>query len=137
MLALLLATVPAAYAATPGAPADSVTRQEFDIGRATVAFMATAATSPLTDDKGARQAGMFYVAYTRDEADAGSRPLTFVFNGGPGASSAYLHPGALGPRIVAFGPQGQMPGPASGLIDNPDHWLDLTDLVFIDAVGTD
>jgi carboxypeptidase C (cathepsin A) len=60
-----------------------------------------------------------------------------VLNGGPGSSSAYLHLGALGPRIVPFGPNGQLPDPsAAKLVDNPDNWLDLTDLVFIDPVGT-
>jgi len=137
VLALLfLAAVPVAYAATLDGPADSVTHHQFQVGDASVAFTATAATLPLTDDKGERQAGIFYVAYTRDEADAERRPVTFVFNGGPGSSSAYLHLGALGPRIVSFGPQGQMLAPAAKLVDNPDHWLDLTDLVFIDPVGT-
>lgn len=136
MALLVLAAVPVAHAATPDAPADSVTHHQFQVGDASVAFTVTAATLPLTDDKGERQAGMFYVAYTRDEANAERRPVTFVFNGGPGASSAYLHLGALGPRVVSFGPRGEMPTPAAKLIDNPDHWLDLTDLVFIDPVGT-
>jgi carboxypeptidase C (cathepsin A) len=137
LLALLfLAFVPVAFAATPDGPTDSVTHHEFKVGAASVAFTATAATLPLVNDKGERQAGMFYVAYTRDDANTERRPLTFVFNGGPGASSAYLHLGALGPRIVPFGPDGQMPPPTAGLVDNPDHWLDLTDLVFIDPVGT-
>jgi len=136
LVLLLFAAVSVAHAATPDAPADSVTHHQVRIGDASVAFTATAATMPLADDKGERQAGMFYVAYVRDGADAERRPITFVFNGGPGSSSAYLHLGALGPRTVPFGPQGQMPPPASGLIDNPDHWLDLTDLVFIDPVGT-
>lgn len=117
-------------------PAPSITHQKFRIGGAEVAFTATAATLPLTSAKGERQAGMFYVAYTRDGAAHETRPITFVFNGGPGASSAYLHIGALGPRIVDFGPDGQIPQPPGRLIDNPDSWLDLSDLVFIDSVGT-
>ena len=133
---LLLLAVPAAWAATPDAPADSITHHEFKVGEASVAFTATAATLPFTNDKGEGRAGIFYVAYTRDEANADRRPITFVFNGGPGASSAYLHLGALGPRIVPFGPEGQMPEPAAKLVDNPDHWLDLTDLVFVDPAGT-
>jgi carboxypeptidase C (cathepsin A) len=137
LLALLvIAVAPLARAAVPDAPADSVTHHAFGIGGANVAFTVTTAIMPLTDDKGERRAGMFHVAYTRDGANPDRRPITFVFNGGPGASSAYLHLGALGPRIVPFGAQGQMPSPAARPVDNPDHWLDLTDLVFIDPVGT-
>ncbi|TMJ23392.1 MAG: hypothetical protein E6G95_19580 [Alphaproteobacteria bacterium] len=137
VLGLLVAlAVSAAQAATPDAAPDSVTHHQFKVGAASVDFTVTAATLPLTDDKGERRAGMFHVAYTRDGADPDRRPITFVFNGGPGASSAYLHLGALGPRIVAFGADGTMPAPAAKLVDNPDHWLDLTDLVFVDPVGT-
>ena len=64
------------------------------------------------------------------------RPITFVFNGGPGAASAYLHLGALGPRIIATAADGKfLPSPQK-LIDNPDTWLDMSDLVFVDPVGT-
>ena len=133
---LLLLAVPAAWAATPDAPAESITHHQVKVGEASVAFTATAATLSFANDKGEGRAGIFYVAYTRDEANPDRRPITFVFNGGPGASSAYLHLGALGPRIVPFGPEGQMPEPAAKLVDNPDHWLDLTDLVFVDPAGT-
>lgn len=133
---LLLLAVPAAWAATPDAPAESITHHRFKVGEESVAFTATAATLPFAIDKGDGRAGIFYVAYTRDEANAERRPITFVFNGGPGASSAYLHLGALGPRIVPFGSEGQLPEPAAKLVDNPDHWLDLTDLVFVDPAGT-
>jgi carboxypeptidase C (cathepsin A) len=139
VLGLLAAATafPSAYAATPpdSAP-DSVTHHQFTVGGQNVDFTVTSATLALDDDKGERHAGIFHVAYTRDKADPDRRPITFVFNGGPGASSAYLHLGALGPRIVPFGPEGQMPEPSAKLVDNPDHWLDLTDLVFVDPVGT-
>jgi carboxypeptidase C (cathepsin A) len=135
LVLLLLVAVPAA-AATPDDPADSITHHHFTVGEQSVAFTATAATLGLNNDKGERQAGIFYVAYTRDGAIPDRRPITFVFNGGPGASSAYLHLGALGPRILPFGSAGQMPDAAAKLVDNPDHWLDLTDLVFVDPVGT-
>jgi carboxypeptidase C (cathepsin A) len=136
-LGLLVAlAVSTAQAAAPDAAPDSVTHHQFTVGAESVDFTVTAATLPLTDDKGERRAGIFHVAYTRDGANVDRRPVTFVFNGGPGASSAYLHLAALGPRIVSFGPDGQMPEPAARLVDNPDHWLDLTDLVFVDPVGT-
>lgn len=118
-----------------GAPVDAVTRQRFKIAGTDVAFTVTAGTLPMLDSKGERVAWMFYVAYTRDGAPRESRPVTFAFNGGPGASSAYLHIGTMGPKIASFGDGPQVKSPAR-LVDNPDSWLDLTDLVFIDPIGT-
>ncbi len=80
-------------------------------------------------------AEIFHVAYLREEA-AGDRPLTFVFNGGPGAASAYLHVGAVGPRRVAFGADGTAGPPPVRIVDNAESWLPFTDLVFVDPVGT-
>lgn len=65
-----------------------------------------------------------------------NRPITFVFNGGPGAAAAYLHLGGLGPRCVRFHPDGTAPPPPATLDDNADTWLRFTDLVFIDPIGT-
>ncbi|WP_249012314.1 S10 family peptidase [Conexibacter sp. DBS9H8] len=99
-----------------------------------------------TDEKPAAE--IFSVAYlvTADadaDADAGGdanrrpeRPVTFVFNGGPGSSSAYLQMGALGPTRVAFPPDGRLPAMPPKLVDNDDSWLPFTDLVFIDPIGT-
>ena len=78
---------------------------------------------------------MFYTAYVLKGADAAKRPLTFAFNGGPGAASAFLHLGLAGPRIADFGPSGY-DGAAAKLKDNPDTWLTFTDLVMIDPVST-
>src|SRR5581483_9793421 len=64
------------------------------------------------------------------------RPVTFVFNGGPGASSAYLHLGAMGPKAIEVTDKGEVVGPPSRLSDNDSSWLDFTDLVFVDPVGT-
>lgn len=64
------------------------------------------------------------------------RPVTFVFNGGPGAAAVWLHLGAAGPRRVKLTEDGQALPPPGQLEDNPDCWLDATDLVFIDPVGT-
>jgi carboxypeptidase C (cathepsin A) len=135
---LSIALVVPVFAQEPAnnVPADSVTHHRFKAGGGEASFTATAGTLPITDKKGERQASVFYVAYTRDGAAPDARPVTFVFNGGPGASSAYLHLGALGPRVVEFGSDGQAPALPVHLIDNPDSWLDLTDLVFIDPVGT-
>jgi carboxypeptidase C (cathepsin A) len=81
-------------------------------------------------------AEMFHVAYLVQSDDASQRPLTFVFNGGPGAASAYLHMGALGPKRVSFHPDGSLPKPPVRLVDNFESWLSFTDLVFIDPIGT-
>ena len=79
-------------------------------------------------------AEMFSVAYLAKRD--GDRPVTFVFNGGPGASSAYLHMGAVGPTRVAFPADGTLPPMPPRLVANEDSWLAFTDLVFVDPVGT-
>jgi carboxypeptidase C (cathepsin A) len=80
---------------------------------------------------------VFYVAYTRDDAsDSSKRPITFTFNGGPGAASIWLHLGALGPRRVEMGDAGSLLPPPYKLVDNEFSLLDVTDLVFIDPVST-
>ncbi len=92
-----------------------------------------------TDDKFDGQqakAEVFIVAYTADAADAGSRPVTFAFNGGPGSSSVWLHLGVLGPRRVIMGDAGDLLPPPYGLADNQQTLLRHSDLVFIDPVST-
>ncbi len=127
------------HAAPPPAllPPDAVTKHELRLGPEVVQYTATAGSLPLKDEKGEKQADIFYVAFLRDDvADKASRPVTYAFNGGPGAASAYLDLGALGPRAIDFGAEGK-PTPASDRVaDNPDSWLPFTDLVFIDPVGT-
>ncbi len=81
-------------------------------------------------------AHMFHTSYVDPTANVGQRPLTFVFNGGPGAASAYLHMGALGPKRVCFGKNGSLPPGSTRIVDNLETWLAFTDLVFIDPVGT-
>ena len=90
---------------------------------------------PLRDAHGKTLANIFYVAYRREPQDA-KRPITFVFNGGPGAASAYLHLGAIGPKTIAVTAKGEVQGPPPRLVDNDASWLDFTDLVFVDPVGT-
>ena len=80
-------------------------------------------------------AEIFAVSYVADPPDE-KRPVTFVFNGGPGASSAYLHLGAVGPQRVEWPPDGSLPTVPPKLAQNEASWLAFSDLVFIDPVGT-
>jgi carboxypeptidase C (cathepsin A) len=115
-------------------PPDSATDHTIEIGGEKLAYTATAGTLSLFDQNGERSAAIFYTAYTLKDAAPGARPVTFAFNGGPGAASAYLHLGAVGPRVaeIATGTSAATPQVQT----NPDTWLKFTDLVFIDPVGT-
>ncbi|MBK8988649.1 MAG: peptidase S10 [Chloroflexi bacterium] len=82
------------------------------------------------------KAAIFFVAYTREDADPATRPITFAFNGGPGSSSVWLHLGLLGPKRVLADEDGNAPPPPYRLVNNDYSLLDQTDLVFIDPVST-
>lgn len=99
-------------------------------------YTATAGRLVLKEESGPSDASVFFTAYTVENADLHKRPLTFVFNGGPGTATAWLHMGALGPRKIKLEPDGGVPAPPYVLVDNPDTILDRTDLIFIDAPGT-
>lgn len=116
-------------------PSDSVTEKQINVGGRTLSYTATAGTFSLYDQTGERSAAIYYTAYTLKGADRATRPVTFAFNGGPGAASVFLNLGMAGPRVADFGPEGR-DGAAAKLVDNPDTWLTFTDLVFIDPVGT-
>jgi carboxypeptidase C (cathepsin A) len=115
-------------------PGDAVTEHSIDTPVGKLSYTATAGTFPLFDQSGERSAAVFYTAYVAKTNDQ-RRPLTFVFNGGPGAASAFLNLGLVGPRVAEFGMAGH-DGANVRLIDNPDTWLAFTDLVLIDPVGT-
>ena len=115
-------------------PADAVTEHSIDTSLGKIAYTATAGTLAFYDQSGDQSASVFYTAYVAKGA-AANRPLTFVFNGGPGAASAFLHLGLVGPRIVDFGPEARDAAHAT-MRDNPDTWLAFTDLVLIDPIGT-
>jgi carboxypeptidase C (cathepsin A) len=120
-------------------PAPQTTDHSLEIAGRMLHYQAKAGTLSLLSGSGGVTAEVFYVAYTVPPSEVPSgnrRPITFVFNGGPGAASAYLHLGALGPRVIATAADGAfLPSPQK-LIDNPDTWLDMSDLVFVDPVGT-
>ncbi len=114
-------------------PADSITEHRLSTEGSPLEYQATAGTLDLYGQDGRQTAKVFYTAYVAEGPSP--RPVTFAFNGGPGAASAYLHLGLAGPKVVDFGLDGNS-GTSPSLVDNPDSWLQFTDLVFIDPVGT-
>jgi carboxypeptidase C (cathepsin A) len=121
-------------------PPDAITEHAVAIAGRTLAFIATAGTLALFDQTGERSAAIYYTAYVAknreknaDKTIEPSRPVTFAFNGGPGAASAFLTLGLVGPRIAEFPAEDAA---AARLTDNPQTWLAFTDLVMIDPVGT-
>lgn len=116
-------------------PKDSITEHQLEISGRSLAYTATAGTLDLYDQGGKRSAAVYYTSYlAKDDKKGRPRPITFVFNGGPGAASAFLNLGLVGPRVLDFGPSGR-DGANAKLIDNPQSWLDFTDLVLIDPIG--
>ena len=80
---------------------------------------------------------IFFTAYVLDQTvEKSKRPITFAFNGGPGASSVWLHMGAVGPKRVAVEELDGTSSPPYSVRENDYSWLPFTDLVFIDPVGT-
>jgi carboxypeptidase C (cathepsin A) len=112
------------------------TRHTLNLPAHTLDYRATAETIGLTDRKGEAVASVYTVSYLADAPAGQQRPVAFVFNGGPGAASVFLHLGALGPRILETPASGAVPDPPVRLIDNQSTWLLFTDLVFVDPVGT-
>src|SRR5215472_7331081 len=117
----------------PPFPADKTVRQSIQLGGRTLNYDATVGSLPVLDEKGKTVANVMFIAYTVPGA---ARPVTFALNGGPGASSVFLNVGAIGPKRVQFGAEGDSPSDAAIARDNAGTWLDFTDLVFIDPVGT-
>jgi carboxypeptidase C (cathepsin A) len=114
----------------------SITHHSAKIGGQQISYTATAGTYVIKADDGTPKAVMFYVAYTKDGVqDPARRPVSFVYNGGPGSASLFTHMG-MGPKRIALTTDGHgMPAPYS-IVDNEDSFLDATDLVFIDAIST-
>ncbi|MCF3640583.1 carboxypeptidase [Rhizobium sp. TRM95111] len=115
-------------------PADSSREFRLQLDGRSLPYAATAGTLALFGQDGKVSARLFYTAYVAKDAGA-DRPVTFVFNGGPGAASAYLHLGLVGPRLLPLD-GGDSDGTRPALVDNADSWLAFTDLVLIDPVGT-
>jgi carboxypeptidase C (cathepsin A) len=124
--------------ATPVPPEkNSATSHEMTLGGKSIRYTATAGNLLIQGDDSQPNASMFYVAYTLEGVtDMRSRPLTFLYNGGPGSASMWLHMGSIGPvRVVTSSPEATGPGPYE-VTSNTYSLLDKSDLVFIDAIGT-
>lgn len=119
-------------------PEPIVTKHELRVGGRTLRYTATTGRLAITNEQsGQTEAQMFFIAYTLDGAPPKSqRPLMFSFNGGPGASSVWMHLGMIGPKRVRMNDDGAYPPPPFVLEDNEHTFLDFADLVFIDTVGT-
>lgn len=113
-----------------------VTSHSVTIDGRSITYKATAGTLLIRDDKGKPTISMFYVAYTVDGGKSTHRPVTFMYNGGPGSSSMWLHMGSFGPVRVANQGDKPIPPPPYTTVPNQYSLLDKTDLVFIDAPGT-
>jgi carboxypeptidase C (cathepsin A) len=112
----------------------SVTSHEITVGGQLLKYTATAGNLLIRDDDDQPNASMFYVAYTLNEP-SDRRPVTFLYNGGPGSASMWLHMGSVGPvRVVTSAPDATGPGPYQ-IVSNQHTLLDKSDLVFIDAIG--
>ena len=130
------ANTPPAASEAHRLPPDSTTKQTLDLPGRTLSFTATAGSIRLFDEKREPQADIAYTAYQLDGTDRATRPVTFVFNGGPGASSAWLQLGNNGPWRVSINADQVTPSTVLDPEPNADTWLDFTDLVYIDPVGT-
>jgi len=126
-----------AAAPAPAKEESSVTDHTIRIGGQTIPYKATAATILLKNEKDEQTALIYYTAYTRSDAkDLSQRPVSFVYNGGPGSSSVWLHMGSFAPRRVITVNAGATPPAPYKFAENANCLLDKTDLVFIDPVGT-
>ena len=137
------ASEPAAAAATPreevAGPAEekiSQTSHTIRLDGREIKYTATAGTLPIRLDNGQVVARMFFVAYTKDGEDTRTRPLSFLYNGGPGAATVWLHMGSFAPRHVQMAEDGFQPAPPYHLVDNENSLIDVTDMVFVDAIST-
>lgn len=143
----LTSTSPALAQATPGSvsetapsvgrlPGPSITHHELTLPNRSLAFRTEASAVTIISPGGEEEADIAFVAYQLDGSDSAQRPVTFLVNGGPGASSAYLQIGAIGPWILPLGGDRIAPSQSADLRPNAETWLDFTDLVFVDPVGT-
>lgn len=131
----LIADAEEAWVRPPVDEQASVSKGSVTVGGQRIAYTATAGTLTIRDNDGKPTASVFYTAYTRDGAAPSQRPVTFFYNGGPGSATVWLHMGSFGPmRVTTGNPEYVRPAPY-GFASNPYSMLDMTDLVFVDAIG--
>ena len=117
----------------PPLPPEAHVQQSIELAGKPLHYTVTVGPLPVRDAKGKTAGQVVVTAYT---VEGENRPVTFALNGGPGASSVYLNFGAIGPKHLSVGNEGDSPSDPAVLSDNPGTWLDFTDLVFIDPIGT-
>ena len=113
-----------------------LTKKTFVIAGKSLSFTVETGYMAWKDDKNEQKANVFYTSYIKDGELEGKRAISFAFNGGPGSSSLWLHLGCLGPKRIVMNELGNAPAPHYELTNNESSWLDMTDIVFIDPVGT-
>jgi carboxypeptidase C (cathepsin A) len=116
----------------PPLPADAHVAQTMQLDGKMLHYTVTVGTLPVYDQS--KKTGE--VVFTSYAIEGPDRPVTFAFNGGPGAASVFLNFGAIGPKHLEFGDQGDSPSDPTKLTDNPGTWLGFSDMVFIDPIGT-
>ena len=119
--------------ALPPLPAEVHAQQSIQMDGKALKYTVTVGALPVRDKDGKVAGNVVVTSYT---VDGDNRPVTFAFNGGPGASSVYLNFGAIGPKHIDAGNEGDSPSDPTALKDNPGTWLDFTDLIFVDPIGT-
>jgi carboxypeptidase C (cathepsin A) len=129
-----------APAGKPDAPADdgkpSITQHQIMLNGKPLDYTATAGPLAMKDENGKTKANIFSITYETASPEKSAKPLTFLFNGGPGAAAVWLHLGGIGPRVLELDDKAVPVGPPFKLIDNQATWLGFSDLVFVDPVGT-
>ena len=137
LLLVAVSAVPAFAQQTAGAAEEktSQTSHTMRLDGRDIKYTATAGTLPIRGEDGKVAARMFYVAYTKDGDDAKTRPVSFLYNGGPGAATVWLHMGSFAPRRVQMADEGFQPAPPYRFVDNDNSLLDVTDLVSDTAPG--
>src|SRR5450432_2824354 len=114
----------------------TITKNSVTIAGKKIDYTANTGYLDLKNDTGKLIAKVFFTYYKKDNEEAGKRPITFAFNGGPGSSSVWLHMGALGPKCVLLNDDGTATAPPYQIVNNEYSWMDKTDIVFIDPVAT-
>jgi carboxypeptidase C (cathepsin A) len=117
-------------------PSDQTTHHVLELPGRTLKFAATAGAIRLSNNDNVAQTDVAFIAYQQEGADWLTRPVTFVFNGGPGMASGWLQAGAVGPWRISIGGDAGVPSASPEPSPNADTWLDFTDLVFVDPPGT-